>query len=151
MTTQHVLLECMQMAASDIIGLDCCRIILKVIRHIRGIQLISPKKWHDYKAINYDIVVLKRALVIMLIIERTILGKQQFEGPVTQTITHIQRTTNEEFWPVRCDSLGVRLNSLIIWRERRVNVIHLLRASTFAHISLFPACSKMWAFFHVWM
>ena len=29
---------------------------------------------------------------------------------------------------------GVRQNSLMIWRERRMNVIHLLCASTSAHI-----------------
>ena len=56
------------------------------------------------------------------------------KGAVTHTITPVQRTKNEEFWSVRCDSLGVRQNSLMIWRERRINVIHLLCASTSAHI-----------------
>ena len=46
------------------------------------------------------------------------------------TITHVQRTKNEEFWSVRCDSLGVRQNSLMIWRQRLMNVIHFLCAST---------------------
>ena len=41
---------------------------------------------------------------------------------------------NEEFLAVRCDTLGVRQNSLRIWRERQMNVIHLLCASTSAHI-----------------
>ena len=57
-----------------------------------------------------------------------------YKGPVTHTIEHVQCTKNQEFWSVRCDSLGVRQNSLMIWRERRMNVIHLLCASTFAHI-----------------
>ena len=56
------------------------------------------------------------------------------KGAVTHTITPVQRTKNEEFWSVRCDSLGVRQNSLMIWRERQINVIHLLCASTPAHI-----------------
>ena len=43
-----------------------------------------------------------------------------------------ERTKNEEFRSVRCDSLGVR--SLMIRRERQVNVTHLLCASTSAHI-----------------
>ena len=55
-------------------------------------------------------------------------------GPVTHTIPHVQRTKIEEFWKARCDSLGVRQNSLMILRERRMNVIHLLCASTSAHI-----------------
>ena len=42
------------------------------------------------------------------------------KGPATQAIMHVQRTKNEEFWTVRCDSLGVRQNSLMIWRERRM-------------------------------
>ena len=41
---------------------------------------------------------------------------------------------NAEFRSVRCDSLGVRQNSFMIWRERQMNVIHLLCASTSAHI-----------------
>ena len=36
------------------------------------------------------------------------------KGPVTHTITHVQRTKKEEFWSVRCDSLGVRQNLLMI-------------------------------------
>ena len=42
---------------------------------------------------------------------------------------------NEEFWSVRCDSLGVRQNTLINLRERGIKDIdiHLLCASTFAH------------------
>ena len=49
---------------------------------------------------------------------------------------------------MRCDSLGVRQNSLMIWRERRMNVIHLLCAPTSTHIfcmfknvSVFPRVS----------
>ena len=34
------------------------------------------------------------------------------KGPVTHTITHVQRTKNEEFWSVRRESLGVCCNSL---------------------------------------
>ena len=72
------------------------------------------------------------------------------KGPVTHTctITHFHRTKNEQFWSVRCDSLGVRHNSLMIWRERRINVIHLLCASTYAHIF---CMFKNWAFIHVWI
>ena len=40
---------------------------------------------------------------------------------------------NEEFWSVRCDSLGVRQNSLMISRERLMNVIHLSCAPTSTH------------------
>ena len=40
---------------------------------------------------------------------------------------------NEDVWFVRCDSLGVRQNSLINLRERGMNVFHLLCASTSAH------------------
>ena len=58
-------------------------------------------------------------------------------GPVTHTITHVQRTKNEGFWSVRCDSLGVRQNPLMICREHRMNVIHLLCAST-----SFSACER---------
>ena len=36
------------------------------------------------------------------------------KDPITHTITHIQCTKNEEFWPMRCDSLGVRQNPLMI-------------------------------------
>ena len=56
------------------------------------------------------------------------------KGPVTHTVTHVQRTKNEEFWSVRCESLGVRQNSLMIWRERLMSVIYFLCASTSAHI-----------------
>ena len=38
-----------------------------------------------------------------------------FEGPVTHTITHVQRTKNEQVWSVRCDLLDVRQNSLMIY------------------------------------
>ena len=58
---------------------------------------------------------------------------------VTHIITHVQRTKNKEFWSVRCDSLGVRQILLMIWRERRMNVIHLLCASTSAtSLNVFP-------------
>ena len=40
------------------------------------------------------------------------------------TITDVQRTKNEEFRTVRCDSLGVRQNPMMILGERRMNVIH---------------------------
>ena len=56
---------------------------------------------------------------------------------VTRTITDVQRTKIAEFLSVHCDSLGLRQKYLMIWRERRVNVIHLLCASISAHIFIF--------------
>ena len=49
------------------------------------------------------------APVILLLVGSTLLHPK---GLVTHTITHVQRTKKEEFWSVRCDSLGVRQNSL---------------------------------------
>ena len=67
--------------------------------------------------------------------------------PVTQNITYVQRTKNKNKLSVRCDPLSVRHTSLMIWRERRMNVIHLLCASTSTHIfcmlknvSVFSTC-----------
>ena len=52
---------------------------------------------------------------------------------------------HEKFWSVRCDSLGVHQKLLMIWRERRKNVIYLSCASTSApifcmlkNVSMFP-------------
>ena len=68
--------------------------------------------------------------------------------------SHIQSRTpsarkNEEFWFVRCNSLGVHQNSLINLRERRMYVIHLLCASTsalsfcmFKNVSVFPRVNR---------
>ena len=66
------------------------------------------------------------------------------KGPVTHTITHVQRTKNEEFLSVRCDSLGVRQNFDDLTRtpdERHSFFVCINRT--------FSACSKMSAFFHV--
>ena len=54
----------------------------------------------------------------------------------SHTYNHARPThkKNKEFWSVCCDSLGVRQDSLIIRRERRMNVIHSLCASTSAHM-----------------
>ena len=62
------------------------------------------------------------------------------KGPVTHTITHVQRTKKEEYRTVRCDSLGVRQNSLMILRERRMNVIHSLCVSSRQRLRTFSAC-----------
>ena len=80
-------------------------------------------------------------------INYNIIDESITKGPVSHTITRVQRTKNEEFWTVRCDSLGVRQNSLTILRERRMNVIHLLCASTSAYtfcmlknVNVFSTC-----------